>query len=236
VARHLLAPNLLEFWKRFPRIQIELRDFEGGHAEEYQGVDIFLLTGWNQKQDLINKVVLRSDFWLVAAPSYLAKYGTPLGPTDLATHNCLLLTGYGGTVMDLWQGQWHGKHTEVVVNGGFVVSNKHRDVMMDACLAGAGIVRSLDWAVRKDVQDGRLVRILSDWSQSDAPTLQMLFRPIGRQSPRVRAVVDYIVELGARFESRRGTPLEVHERPAWGGRGFQRSSQARTVSRMTSTI
>lgn len=77
VARELLVPVLPRFCALYPRIELDLRDFDTFSGERAKGVDLYLSMGWGEPPDLVHKRVAASAFWVVATPDYLARHGTP---------------------------------------------------------------------------------------------------------------------------------------------------------------
>jgi hypothetical protein len=53
---------------------------------------------------------------------------------------------------------------------------------------------------------GALQPVLTDWIGEEAPPIRILFRRGARSSARVRAFVDFVVEVFQRLEAARGNP------------------------------
>jgi LysR family transcriptional regulator for bpeEF and oprC len=225
VARHVIAPNLLAFQHRYPRIQLWLKDFAGIRVEEYEGIDVFITTDWNTYPDVIQRSLQQSVFWVVASSRYWSEHGIPNHPRDLLKHDCLLLSTNKGTVMDLWRFKRADEDVSVVASGPLIFSNGHRDTLIEAARSGQGVIRTLDWAVKDDVNSGRLVRVLSDWKGEEAPPTQMLYRPSARSTPRIWAVIDFFATCIETMNTEMKMPTMIDERPAWGARGYRRSSE-----------
>ena len=71
-----------------------------------------------------------------------------------------------------------------------------------AVLAGAGIAAIPSFICAEDVQNGRLVRILSDWVV-DRKDIRVVYPSNRHLSPRVRLFVDALVQA-ARNDERLG--------------------------------
>jgi LysR family transcriptional regulator, regulator for bpeEF and oprC len=220
LAQHCLLPALPRFHARYPDLQVDIRDVDDASAATANAVDICVLWGWIEPPaDLIQRRIGQSRFLICAAPSYWAANGIPRRPKDLERHVCLLFRTPFGTVHDLWQLERNGVKESVAATGWLVSS--HRDVVLDAALAGAGVVRLTDLTIRTHVRSGRLVPALLDWDMRDAPPVDLLYRPSQRRIPRVRLFIDFVTELFREIEAERGKEAGPHldaERPRWWAR------------------
>jgi LysR family transcriptional regulator, regulator for bpeEF and oprC len=224
VARELLAPALPRFHALYPRIELDLRDFDTFSDERAKGADVFLTMGWGEPPDLVHKRVAASAFWVVATPDYLARHGTPGHPTDLQQHQCLLLRNTSGKVMDLWPFRKAQEQVQVAVSGWLTVSNPHRETYIDALLGGLGLARTADWNLTEQVGRGELVRVLADWESTEAPPLCVSHPPGATRLPRVRAVVDFATSLLAQVDEHRGLEVSASPAPVWLRGAHQRAS------------
>lgn len=134
---------------------------------------------------------------LCASPEYLARAGMPAMPDDLLDHQCLHFSHLtDGT-------SWHfaraGEERTVRVNAGFTSNNGL--VLQQAALRGLGIVYSTTFLAWRDLINGTLVQVLPEW-ELPLNDLSALY-PASRQlSPKVRALIDFLVE-------------EYHPVPPW---------------------
>ncbi|HEY0061805.1 MAG TPA: LysR family transcriptional regulator [Telluria sp.] len=125
---------------------------------------------------------------LCATPAYLARCGTPQVPEDLQRHQCLHFSHLtDGT-------SWHftrGHETQTVrVNAGFTSNNGL--VLQQAALRGLGIVYSTSFLAWRDLQEGRLVRVLPEW-ELPLNDLTALYAAGRQPSPKVRSLIDFLV-------------------------------------------
>jgi len=229
LAVHCLSPALARFHARRPNVHLDLRDFVPGGAET-EGADLQLAMIWDETPDQVMRVLARTKLVVCAAPQYWARQGTPSRPKDLEQHHCLTLRSVRGTLTDHWPFV-RGKETEsAVVNGWLITSNTNRDLVVAAALAGEGVVRTVDIAIEEHLRSGRLVPVLTDWDIIDSPLVRLMYRPAAGRMPRVRVVMDFLVEL---FKDAEGRCVDiVGERPAgsapaWAGpRPYRRASTA----------
>ncbi|GGC60647.1 transcriptional regulator [Undibacterium terreum] len=125
---------------------------------------------------------------LCASPAYLEQYGTPRKPEDLQQHRCLHFSHLtGGT---RWDFERNGEQLSVDINPGFTSNNGL--VLQQAALRGLGIVYSTSFLSARDLLDGRLAIVLADWSLP-LNYLSALYPATRRLSPKVRALIDFLV-------------------------------------------
>jgi DNA-binding transcriptional LysR family regulator len=125
---------------------------------------------------------------LCASPAYLAQWGHPQTPEDLAQHQCLQFSHL--TDGSTWRLSRDGEERNVRVNVGFTANNGQ--VLHLAALRGLGIVYNTTFLAWRDLLDGNLVPVLRDWSLP-LNHLSALYPASHQLSPKVRALIDFLV-------------------------------------------
>jgi DNA-binding transcriptional LysR family regulator len=89
-----------------------------------------------------------------------ASLSSPIG--NLTHHRCcnIRLPTSGG--LYAWKFERDGRKVNVRVDGPFVLNDMH--LLIDAALHGAGLAIVMEDLVVPFIADGRLVRVLEDWS------------------------------------------------------------------------
>lgn len=231
IADGRLTRALPRFHARYPEITLDVHEFQRITEEETAGIDVFLVMGWPNMPNLVQRRIAAGGFIVLASPDYWARHGTPQRPKDLERHNCLLIRGLDGTVMDLWKFRRDQEEEAVTARGWLLTSNAHREMVISQALAGEGVVRVLDWTNLHHIASGALVRALADWESTESPPVNLLYRASVRRIPRVRLFIEFVTELFRDLDAIRGQPLADSERPEWLGRHFGRSSAMLTRGR-----
>lgn len=136
----------------------------------------------------------------VASPDYLAKRSAPTAPVDLREHNCIRYRGGADGHGHPWRFCRADQTLDVQVKGSLTVNDPA--LALRAALDGLGIVQLPEMSIAPLVAEGRLVRLLSDWSPRR--TEFSLFYSSRRHLPvKVRALVDFM-----RKESKEGARAE----------------------------
>jgi DNA-binding transcriptional LysR family regulator len=132
----------------------------------------------------------------VASPDYLARHATPSMPDHLRQHNCIKYRWESEGGGHPWKFRNADQEVTVAVEGLLAVNDPA--LALRAGLDGMGIVQLPEQWVEPFFADGRLVRLLGDWS---APWTELcLFYSSRRHVPvKLRTLVDFL-----RRESKNG--------------------------------
>jgi DNA-binding transcriptional LysR family regulator len=102
-AEHLLAPHLASFLSAHPEISLEITTDDRFVDIVAEGYDAGLRLGENLEPDMIaTRIGGQLRLILIAAPSYLEKYGAPRSLEDLTKHKCLRRRFSSGRIYD-WE-------------------------------------------------------------------------------------------------------------------------------------
>jgi LysR family transcriptional regulator for bpeEF and oprC len=138
---------------------------------------------------------LRNVRWVtVASPGYLARRGVPAVPGDLAAHNCLKFLLPNGIVRGWEYAPRDGTEaTETPPTRGSLIAD-HGEALVEAALSGLGLFQAHDYVVTDALAQGRLVEVLAEFA-APGPPISLLLAPGRRSAAKVRAFVEFIVEL-----------------------------------------
>jgi DNA-binding transcriptional LysR family regulator len=195
-AVHHLAPLIAPFLEAYPGIELEVVTDDRLVDIVGKGFDAGIRLGERLEQDMIAlKVSGPLEMKVVAAPSYLQRFGTPLLPEDLHSHQCLAYRRPTDGSVYRWEFEKEGKTLEVAVKGPLLVSDP--ELLTRVALDGAGIAYVFAHQVQKHVCDGSLVQLLSDWTPAFAgfylyyPSRRLMTAPL-------QALVDFISAIELR--------------------------------------
>ncbi|SAI73542.1 LysR family transcriptional regulator [Bordetella ansorpii] len=129
----------------------------------------------------------RAAFGARGAPAYVAKYGRPATPDDLAKHVCLRQKLSSGRILPWVLRSAPGFEAPVGLTASVI------DPLLDLTHAGAGIALLPDFLLRDALADGSLVPIL-EGEMEQTGVLTMLWPASRFRVPKVRAFVDWITQ------------------------------------------
>lgn len=157
--RVLMRP-IQEFMQLYPQLHITLHLDDRFIDILNSDYDLVIRVGQLQDSSIVAQRITNSRLVCCAAPSYLAKHGTPQVPEDLAKHNCLL---YQHSVpMHIWYFKKDQIDSAITVQGDLAANNG--DILCEAAILGQGIVQQPDFIAHAALESGQLVEILQDYT------------------------------------------------------------------------
>ena len=183
-----VAPLLPGFLARHPAVTVDLHlsdvvvDLIGG------GFDIGLRIAALADSSLRVRRLCEVRRSLVASPDYLKRRGRPTHPDELAGHACL---GYAYIpTPERWRFR-NGSGEEAVAIPAGPLRVNNAEALMPALRAGLGLAIQPDFMMWSDLAEGRLERVMTDWSPP--PIALHLVTPPGEPRPtRVTALIDHL--------------------------------------------
>ncbi|BAV51824.1 transcriptional regulator [Mesorhizobium loti] len=186
---HFLIRAVVEFLALYPKTNVELRLTDDKLNLVEDGIDLAFRTGRLEDSTLIARKIGSTHRLLCASPDYLARYGMPESPADLARHRCVIAgpsASGAHWVLDGPQGQ------ETVVVAGRFAANEMQAVVA-AAIAGFGIAQLPQLMADGLINEGRLRRVLDGYT-TPVGGLHVLYPSSRHLSPLVKAFIDLAVE------------------------------------------
>lgn len=195
-ARTVIAPRLARFHRENPDVTLDIV-VDDALADIVHGrFDAGIRVGGRLEKDMV-AVRLTPDLQMVAvaSPEYLARHGTPGSPADLQHHACINWRLQADGRNYRWEFNKRGRRTEIDVDGP-VVTN-HADIGVAAAVNGLGIAYHFEQdGVGELVAQGRLVRVLAEWSVS-RPGFFLYYPNRQHQPAALRAFIDCLLDRRA---------------------------------------
>ncbi|MDH6231532.1 DNA-binding transcriptional LysR family regulator [Mesorhizobium soli] len=190
--QHRLIRLVARFLELYPEISVDVVLTDDVIDLMQERADVAIRAGPLSDSSLVARKLGQSRMVLVAAPSYLARRGTPNVPADLDAHERMEF-GFLRHVNGWPFVDGTGASMIVPTNGNVVVSDG--EAMRRMALAGAGIARLARWHVDPDIAAGRLVPILEEFNPGDEEATHAIYVGQGKYLPaRVRAFLDFLTE------------------------------------------
>ena len=187
---HQLAPVILEFMARHPLVQLELLPTDRVVDMVEEGIDIAIRIGRLADTSFMARKIGEDKRLICAAPSYLARHGTPRRPEDLARHKCIVSRERAS--LNRWQFRLDGQIREIEVAGRVAISEG--EMQMQLALQGIGIVRLTRLTMAQAIRDGALVPLLSEFSADEPVPIHAVYPHRRHLAPKVPAFVNFLIE------------------------------------------
>ena len=193
-AARLVLPYILPaFGRAYPDIRVEVMVDESFVDVLAAGCDAGIRYDERLDQDMIALPIgpACQRYALGASPEYLAEHGEPKHPNDLLAHACLEGQFRSGRMM-VWEFDRAGETIRVEPRGPLLVQiGSGSELLVDAGVAGMGIVALFEDWLEPYFDSGRLTPVLKDWwPRWSGP---FLYYPGRRYLPApLRAFVDFV--------------------------------------------
>ncbi|WDE07802.1 LysR family transcriptional regulator [Thalassomonas viridans] len=194
----VLAPVLRRFRQQYPGITLELNYSDQVVLLGQDAVDIAIRVGAVVEERVIARHLTRSSFKLVATPELLAQlqatYGKEkLGFEELKTCPCIQIRSPRGLI-DWWQ-QEDDDWQKIPISP--VLTCNDSETILDAVLAGEGLLISALWEVQEALASGELVEVPTEkpvsYGKIPEVDLFILYQQGKYQIPKIKHCVDFLI-------------------------------------------
>ncbi|MEW9899037.1 LysR family transcriptional regulator [Chitinivorax sp. PXF-14] len=197
--RDQLAPILPGLLETYPGLTVEV-DFDDRLVNLiHDGYDLALRGGRIVDSSLVSRPVCQFHLVLVAAPAYLAHYGVPRTPEDLARHRLLTRRFLGGRVL-AWNFRAADDSIITLNTDNAVMTLSSPETLAESAVAGVGIAEVGVHHVWRHLLAGRLKLLLLDAHHPGSFEMTLQYPHRALLAPRVRVTVEYLLERLARLE------------------------------------
>ena len=182
-----MAKLITDFQIHYPLVKVDLQLTDRKVDIVEEGFDVALRIGQLKSSSLIAKKVAPIRVMLCAAPDYLNKHGTPTLPEDIAEHRYL---HYSYMNMDGKDDIYQLLKAKYLKQGSELRSN-NGDVLVDAAIAGAGIVLQPTFIISEALSSGKLVVVLPKL-EPEALGLYAVYAHRKLLPHKVRCFIDFV--------------------------------------------
>lgn len=188
-----LAPLLPRLTARYPELECELILTNTLVDLAEDRIDLALRFCKTPPEDVVAKRIFTMETVICAAPAYLARHGAPRQPRELFDHQCFSFLLSDNRI-------WHlldrdGNEVAIPVRGR-IQFNEPASIL-DATLAGHGLAILPTYLCCKELADGRLVRVLTDYTPriDFGRHLYACYMPSRARLPKVKVLLDELEAL-----------------------------------------
>jgi DNA-binding transcriptional LysR family regulator len=195
-ARLHVVPHLARFLAENPALDVEVVLDDRNVDLIEAGIDVAIRMSDLSDSALTARKIGEGRRAVVGTPSYFAKAGEPMTPTELSVHQAVIYDQPGGgTAWTFRQGE---TETSVTVKGR--VHMTAAEGVREAVFSDLGLAISSEWMFAPELETGRVRRVLQDWVLPPV-NLWAVF-PTGRQaSAKARAFAGFIEARVSKDES-----------------------------------
>lgn len=198
-ATKIVLPRIDDFHARHPGIDLVVSGGDRLVDLVREGIDCAVRAGRPRDSSLVARRLAAMPQAVCASPAYLARFGTPRHPDQLASHQGVKFFASSGALDYPLELIVDGQRRAFALDGWLSVNDAEHYV--SGALRGCGLIQLPRFHVEDALGEGRLVEVLGDWPSPDLP-LSVLYPHHRQLSPRVRVFIDW---LGQLYEERFGS-------------------------------
>jgi DNA-binding transcriptional LysR family regulator len=192
--RGYIAPLVSRYVQTYPEVEVQLQLSVYPPPYSEDAFDICIRFGEPPDGRIIARRLAANRRLLCASPAYLARYGAPASPAELARHRCIGIQ-QGDEAYGVWRltggTDQHKTPQTVRVHG--TLSTNDGEVAVNWALDGHGILMRAEWDVARYIASGRLVQVLKDYQTPDAD-IYATYMQRHQSSTRVRTFTDFLAQ------------------------------------------
>lgn len=187
-----LAAKVAAFGTLYPELSIELELNDRFVDVIREGFDVAIRgSGPLPDSNLVAKKLLDIERLVCASPEYLARHGEPKSPQSLTRHRALLYSL--SSTPGVWAFRKGKAKVTVELRGALSVNSSL--ALVAAATEGAGVAFLPSFAVKSQLQSGRLRRLLPAWRSEP----QALYALYPRHRFTSRGVRLFVEQLAAQY-------------------------------------
>ncbi|WP_420861230.1 LysR substrate-binding domain-containing protein [Algirhabdus cladophorae] len=193
----LVTDAVVDFMELHPEIEIDLVLSDAHEDLAEKGFDLAIRIGNLKDSNLRQRTLAQAELIVVASPAYLAEFGTPAQPHDLANHTCIRDTNSDSP--NRWPFEGEDGPFSVPVHGRLVCNSSAAG--LTAARKSQGLAMVPDVFAERDLVAGRLVQVLSEAASLQVP-IQAVYLPSGYGRPKLTAFIDHMKDAVAAGKAR----------------------------------
>lgn len=186
----VLQPILRRFMAAYPEISLEIR--ADNHLVDIvgQGFDAGIRFGNAVEKDMVALAIgppLKAQ--IIASPEYIARSGRPQHPRDLLQHDCISFRHSTSGQIERWEFDNGQEKMDLQIKGRLILNDS--EILVRSALDGLGIAYMINGYIEPFLQQGRLLRILEEWSPV-IPPLHLYYPDRRRVPAKLRVFIDFL--------------------------------------------
>jgi len=186
----LLCPVLADFAKRYPEISTAVTLTNQPHHIIERGVDIAIRMDHVEDADLVARPIYESNYVVCCTPEIARTL--PKHPADLERNRCVGILPEERRFPNPWILTRQEETVEICPEGPLHFNSS--DALLMAAVQGVGVTCVLDVFVNRQLADGSLVQVYTDWNNK-VKTFYVVMPKSRVGSAKVKAFTDFMFEV-----------------------------------------
>ncbi len=184
-----IAPALSDFLYKYPEIDMDMTIIDRPVDLAEEGYDVVIRVCETPPEQMVARNIAPAGSKVCATPGYFDRFGIPERPEDLERHNCLDYIHSGDR--GVWRFTGPTGEIAVPISGRLRINDD--DALSHAVLGGLGLALLPTFLIGKDLQEGRLRAVLSEYIPIKR-NIYAIYMPTRHLPLKIRAFVDFLAE------------------------------------------
>ena len=192
----VVIPALPRLLAQYPELELDITLSDERRDLIANNIDVAVWLGDLPDAEIVARRLSPSRRIVCGSTAYFKKHGIPQTPQDLRDHNCLLFAA--PSYRNRWSFTRDGKQDDVEVHGS--IRSDNGLVLLASGVADLGVIIVQEWMVRNLLAEGRMTRVLSEYTVNPRPgdaELHAVYPSSRGLSRKVRVFVDFLIETFA---------------------------------------
>ncbi len=186
-----VAPLLPKFFRQYPDVAVDLHLSDAQTDLIGEGFDAALRIAAMEDSSLVARLIVPVRRFVVASPSYIARYGLPQHPRDLGAHRCLSYLNRNRR--DTWRFTHRKTGEECAVTPTGPLRGTTVDALLPTVLEGLAITELPEFIATQYFPKKQLEPVLTDWRLVEGG--MYFVTPTSRARPaKVSALADFLIK------------------------------------------
>ncbi|CAH0536555.1 LysR family transcriptional regulator [Vibrio marisflavi] len=196
IMENYLVPILPKLHEKWPCLQLAL-SYEEGAIDPYISThDVYLCEAEPMDSSLVVRSIASPEFWACASPKYLSKKPVLETPDDLKKHSLLSISRFGQVAYWVFNYAASNEVVSIDTSKSWLTFTNYT-MGRTACLNDGGITLMPRSMVERDVLEGKLCRVLSQYkidTIKEKKKIHLVYTNQSYKYPKVKAVIDNMID------------------------------------------
>jgi DNA-binding transcriptional LysR family regulator len=185
-----VAPILPAFFRQYPDVAIDLHLTDAQTDLIGDGFDAALRIAIMEDSSLVARLIAPVRRFLVASPSYIARYGRPQHPRDLGAHQALSYANRAKR--DVWRFTHRNSGEECAITPTGPLRGTSAEALLPCVLEGLAITELPEFIATQYFREKQLEPLLADWHMPEGGLY--FVTPSARARPaKISALADFLI-------------------------------------------
>ncbi len=187
-----IGPMIARYMAAYPLVKVELDSTSRRVDLIGEGIDVAIRVRFPpvENSDLAMRVLGESSQRIVACPAVIESLPSTIRPADLASLPSMDLDRPGRE--HIWELDGPDRaHVRIRHQPRLITDDMSQ--LLQAAIAGVGVVQLPNMVVQDDIQAGRVIDLLPDW-RPVAGSVQAIFPSRRGLLPSIRSLIDFLVK------------------------------------------